>query len=113
LSAQGTETLGTKDVEGIKTLDDKKTLSAETLGDIISMTPSTLYLNSRIVDLEQQVQDLEALNQVMKEQSWQKQRVVELRANVKRKKQQVKVWKYRASKCYKCLKKVTKQLRRA
>jgi len=71
------------------------------------MIPSNTYLNSRIVELEQQVHDLEALNQVMKEQSSQKQSDVELLAEVKRPKQQVKVWKYRASKCYKCLKKVT------
>ena len=79
----------------------------------ISTTPSTLYLNNRVIELEQQFYDLEALNEVMKEQSWQKQSEVEFLAEVKRRKQQVKVWKYRASKCYKCLKKVTKQLRRA
>jgi len=56
--------------------------------------------------LEQQVHDLEALNQVMKEQNWQR------KAEVKKQKQQVKVRKYRASKCYKHLKKVTNQLKR-
>jgi len=53
------------------------------------------------------------LNRVIKEQSWQKQSEVELLAKVKRQRQQVKVWKYQASKCYKHLKKVTKQFRRA
>lgn len=87
LNAQGIENSaelsaqGMKVVDGIKTLDDKKSLSAETLSDIIMQTfddldldedgtcfesviektfiaedlstaPSTLYLNSRIVDLE-------------------------------------------------------------
>jgi len=37
----------------------------------------------------------------MKEQNWQKKSKVELLAEVNRKKQQVKVRKYRASKCYK------------
>lgn len=116
LSAQGIETLGIKTVEGIKTLSDKKTQSVETLGDVIRQTfdnldldddgtclesvaektftpkylstePSTLHLNNRIVELEQQVHDLEALNQVMKEQSWQKQSEVELLVEVKRQKQ--------------------------
>lgn len=70
-----------KIVEGIKTLGDKETSSVETLADVImqifdnldlgddgtsfesvaektfipedlSMTPSTLYLNNRIVELE-------------------------------------------------------------
>jgi len=39
-----------------------------TLEDL-STEPSTLYLNSRIVYLEQQVHDLEAVNQVMKEKN--------------------------------------------
>eukprot|EP00253_Pinus_taeda_P033802 PITA_33802 len=87
LSAQGTKTHGTKNVEGIKTLNDKKTLSIETLSDVVmqtfdnlcldddgtyfqsivektftpeylSSTPSTLYLNSQILDLEKQFHDL-------------------------------------------------------
>lgn len=49
----------------------------------------------------------------MKEKNWQKKSEVELLAEVKKQKQQVKVWKYRASKCYKCLEKVTNQLKRA
>ena len=86
LSAQGTN-IG----EGIKTLNNEKTPSIETLSDVtkqdfnnldlnddetcfesvakntftpedLSATPSTLFLNSRIVDLEQQVHDVEALN---------------------------------------------------
>jgi len=124
LSAQGIE-IG----KGIKTLNNKKTLSIETLRDVIkqdfgsldldddgtcfksmaektftpedlSTTTSTLFLNSKIVDLKQQVHDLEALNQVMKEHNWKKQSEVESLEEVKRQKKQVKVWKYRASKCY-------------
>lgn len=115
MSAQGTKTLGTKVVEAIETLSDKETLSGETFGDVIMQTldgldldndgtyfksivektftpeylstkPSILYLNNQIVDLEQQVHDLEALNQVMKEQNWQRQSEVELLAEVKRSK---------------------------
>jgi len=91
LSAKGTETLSAKIVEGIKTLGDKETPSVENLGDIImqtsdsldlnndgtcfdsiaentftpediSTTPYTLYLNNGTVELEQQVDDLEASN---------------------------------------------------
>jgi len=77
--------------EGIETLSNKKTTSIETLDDVIKYAfenlhldddgtcfesvaektftledlnkePSTLFLNSRIVELEKQVHDLEALN---------------------------------------------------
>jgi len=51
----------------------------------LSTTPSTLFLNRKIVDLEQQVHDLEFLNQVMKEKSWPKQSEVELLVEVKKK----------------------------
>lgn len=107
-----------KVVEGIKNLDNKKNPSVETLNDIImqtfddldldddetyfesviektlnhedlSMASSTLYLNNQIIDLEQQVHDLEALNQVMKEESQQRQSEVELLVEVKRQKKQV------------------------
>ena len=137
LGVQGTETCGTKIGDGIQTLSDSKTPSIEALDNVIrqtfdsldlddesvpekaftpedlSTTLSTLFLNNRIVDLEQHVHDLEAFNHVMKEQSWQKQSDVELLAEVKRQKQQGKVWKCQASRCYRCFKKVTKQLRKA
>lgn len=86
LGAQETETLGIDIGKDIQTLSDGKTLSIETLGDVIrqtfdildlddefvvekaftpkdlSTTPSTLFLKNKILDLEQQVHDLEALN---------------------------------------------------
>jgi len=131
-----------KAMEGIKTLSDKETLGTETIGDVIMQTldelsldndgaclesiiekvftpedlckePYTLYLNNQIVELEQQVHGLEAFNQVMKEKNWQNQGEVELLVEVKKQKQQVNVWKYQASKCYKFLKKVTKHLNEA
>ena len=80
--------------------------------DELEIETSILYLNNEIVELEQQIHDLEALNQVMKEQAWQKQGKIELAEEVKEQKCQVKIWKFWASKCYKLLKKVTKQLKK-
>jgi len=65
----------------------------------LSTEPSTLYLNNWIVELKQQVHDLEALNQVMKEKNWQKKGEVEILVEVKKQKQQVKVWNYQDYKC--------------
>lgn len=74
---------------------------------------STLSLKSQIEELKQHVYGLEVLNQAMKVQiTVQKWANVELAREVKEHKRQVKISKYRALKCYECLKKVTKKLKK-
>lgn len=48
--------------------------------EYLSTEHSTLYLNSWTIELEQKFHDLEALNQVMKDENWQKKSEVELLA---------------------------------
>lgn len=68
------------------------------------MTPAT-----RIAKLELQVKNLEHL--VAKAQEEKEQSEGELMAKLKQKKSEVRVWKYRARRCFRQLKKVAKKLR--
>lgn len=124
VEVQGTETLHDIEMQedndsGDIKLDDvgtglESTIEKNLAQEEVVQEDPTLHLNIQIEELKQCIYGLEVLNQALKVQGTvQKQKNIELEREVKEQKLQVNIWKFRASKCYGHLRKVTKHLKKA